>query len=166
MSITLRQITQDDFESVEPILRKQIEAEVYYVLPKDFSKEDLLNYWFRGPNNEAWIAEENGEILGSYYQRANYIGLGSHIANGGYVVSHNAKGKGIGRLLGEASIKRAKERGFRGIQFNFVVATNNVAVTLWRSLGFIVIGTIPSGFHYKQERYDDAFIMFKDLTRE
>lgn len=160
-----RQLTVADYARVEPLIRANVEAEAFFTPRGDASDDDLKAYWFGGIDNEFWALEEDGEILGGFYQRCNQMGLGSHIANGGYVVSPAAKGRGVGRILGERSIERARERGFRGIQFNFVVATNTVAVRLWRSLGFIVIGTIPGGYHYKQERYDDALIMFKDLTR-
>lgn len=159
-----RKLTVADYALVEPFIRANVEAEAFFTPARNASDDELKAYWFGGIENEFWALEENGVILGGFYQRCNQMGLGSHIANGGYVVSPAAKGRGVGRILGERSVERARERGFRGIQFNFVVATNTVAVKLWRSLGFIIIGSIPGGYHYKQERYDDAFIMFKDLT--
>lgn len=158
-----KQLTIADYPLVESLLRANIADEAYFTLCADAPEEELKAYWFGGVENEVWVLEENGRILGSYYQRCNHFGLGKHIANGGYAVSPTAKGRGIGRLLGERSIERARERGFRGIQFNFVVSTNDVAVNLWKSLGFGIIGTIPGGFHYKHRRYDNAYIMFKDL---
>lgn len=146
------------------MLRETLAAEAYYTLLASADDEECKAYWFGGKDNEVWALEENGQILGAFYLRANHFGLGSHIANAGYMVAPAARGQGIGRVMGEYSLQRAKERGFRGIQFNFVVSTNAVAVNLWKSLGFSVIGTIPGGFHYKQQRYDDAYIMFKDLA--
>lgn len=160
-----RQLTVADYPLVEPLLRASIAEEAYFTLAADATDDEVKTYWFGGIENEFWVLEEQGVILGGFYQRRNHFGLGSHIANGGYVVSPLAKGRGIGRLLGEYSLVRAKERGFRGIQFNFVVSTNTVAVNLWKSLGFSIIGTIPGGFHYKRQRYDDAYVMFKDLTQ-
>lgn len=160
-----RLLTSDDFALVEPLIRATVQSETFLASFADAPDEELKAYLFGGIENEFWALEEDGQILGGYYQRRNHYGLGGHIANGGYIVSSAAKGRGLGRLLAERSIERARERGFRGIQFNFVVATNTVAVNLWRSLGFVVIGTIPNGYHYKRERYDDAFIMFKDLTK-
>jgi ribosomal protein S18 acetylase RimI-like enzyme len=103
-------------------------------------------------------------VLGSYYQRPNHYGLGAHIANGGYIVSHDVRGKGIGRMLGEHSLIRARERGYVAMQFNFVVSTNSVAIALWKSLGFSIIGTIPDAYHYQQQRYVDAYIMYARLA--
>lgn len=164
VSYNWKQLTVADYRLVEDLLRANIADEAYFTLRADAPEEELKAYWFGGVENEVWVLEEGGEVLGSFYQRCNHFGLGKHVANGGYVVSPAAKGRGIGRLLGEKSIERARERGFRGIQFNFVVSTNTVAVNLWKSLGFRVIGTIPGGFHYKRQRYDDAYIMFRDMA--
>ena len=161
---TWRKLSVDQYENVASMLRENIADEAWFTLRGDASDDEVKAYWFGGLDNEFWVLEEADQILGAFYQRCNQFGLGSHVANGGYVVASEAKNRGIGRKLGVKSIERARERGFRGIQFNFVVAPNTVAVKLWRSLGFVTIGTIPGGYHYKQTRYDDAYIMFKDLT--
>lgn len=160
-----RLLTAADFPQVLPMLRAAVESESWLTPYADAPDSDLLAYWFGGLDNEFWALEEDGVILGGYYQRCNQGGLGRHIANGGYVVAPDAKGRGLGRVLAERSIERARERGFRGMQFNFVVASNTVAVHLWESLGFQIIGTIPAAYHYQRQRYDDAYIMFKDLTK-
>lgn len=159
-----RQLSVEDFPLILPMLRATLADEAYYTLPADASEDAMRGYWFSGLNNQVWLLEEAGEPLGVYYQRSNQAGLGAHIANGGYMVAPAARGRGIGRVLGEDSLRRAKERGFRGIQFNFVVSTNTHAVNLWKSLGFEVIGTVPQGFHYRRKRYDDAYIMFRSLV--
>lgn len=159
-----REITSSEFPLIRTMLKATLADEAYYTLPADASDEDMHNYWFSGINNRVWVLEEKGVVLGAFNQRANQAGLASHIANGAYMVAPEGRGKGIGRILGVKSLEIARERGFRGIQFNFVVSSNSHAVALWRSLGFIVIGTIPGAFHFKKQRYDDALIMFKDLT--
>ncbi|MBM3617083.1 MAG: GNAT family N-acetyltransferase [Alphaproteobacteria bacterium] len=161
---TWRTLGRDEFPLVKDLLRATIESESYFTLYGDAPDEDLFTYWYGGLDNEVWVLEEEGVILGSFYQRSNHFGLGKHIANGGYAVSPAGRGKGIGRILGEKSLQRAKERGFRGMQFNFVVSTNTVAVNLWKSLGFTVVGVLPKAYHFQRERYVDAFVMFKDLT--
>jgi ribosomal protein S18 acetylase RimI-like enzyme len=161
---TWRQLTVADYAQLEPILRANIADEAYFTLAANASDDNIKAYWFGGVANEVWVLEEHGEILGSFYQRSNHFDLGSHIANGGYMVSPVAKGRGIGRILGEQSLVRAKERGFKGMQFNFVVSTNTVAVELWKKLGFRIIGTIPQGYHLKQQEYVDAYIMFREIN--
>jgi L-amino acid N-acyltransferase YncA len=162
--MTFRTITPAEYPLIRPIFEAAIAAEEYLVVPKDAPESMHLAYWFGDkPEGEVWVYEEEGNILGSYYQRPNHYGLGAHIANGGYIVSPDARGKGVGRKLGEHSIARAREKNYHGIQFNFVVSTNEVAVDLWQSLGFAIIGTIPGGYHRRSQEYVDAYIMFKDL---
>ena len=160
-----RQLHRSEYPLIHPIMQAVIAEEEALILPCDATEQHAIAYWFGNhPKGEVWVAEEEGEILGSYYQRPNQPGLGRHIANGGYIVSPTARGRGIGRLLGEHSLTRAREQGYYGLQYNFVVSTNEPAVNLWQSLGFAIIGTIPGGYHRKQADYVDAYIMFKDLS--
>ncbi len=164
-NITFRTITPDEFPLMEPIFRATIAAQEYLTPDVDSSEEICKSYLFGDkPEGEVWVVEESGKVLGGYYQRSNHHGLGSHITNCGYFVSPDARGKGLGRKLGEHSIARAREKGYRAIQFNFVVSTNTVAVKLWQSLGFDIIATIPQGYHRKREEYVDAYVMFKSLV--
>ena len=163
--MTFRTLTSSEYPLIRPIYEAAIAAQEFITVDKGAPVETQLAYWFGDkPEGEVWVYEEDGKPLGSYYQRPNHYGLGAHIANGGYIVSPDARGKGVGRKLGEHSIQRAREQGYRGIQFNFVVSTNIVAVDLWKSLGFEIIGTIPGGYHRKAQEYVDAYIMYKDLT--
>ena len=158
------QLTRADYPQLKPMLQATIATESYYTLLADADDEDCIDYWFGGREPEVWALEKDGKVLGAFYLRANHRGLGTHIANAGFMVAPETRGQGIGRILGGKCLERAKERGFRGMQFNFVVAENEHAVKLWKSLGFSIIGTIPGAYHFKRERYVDAHIMFKDLT--
>ena len=162
--MAFRLIDRSEWPKVRHIVQAIVETEEAISLPKDSPEKAWEDYLFGDESYEIWAFEEDGEILGCYHQRPNQKGLGSHIANGGYVVSLNARGKGIGRKLGEHSVERAKQQGYRGIQFNYVISTNKIAVKLWKSLGFEIIGTIPKGYHLKQQEYVDAHIMFLSLT--
>lgn len=157
------QITRADYPRVRHILEAVVKSEEAISLRSNAPEEAWEDYLFGNENYEVWALEEEGEILGCYHQRPNQKGLGGHIANGGYLVSPTARGKGVGRRLGEHSIARAKEQGYHGIQFNFVVSTNTAAVNLWQSLGWEIIGTIPKGYHLKQQEYVDAYIMFRSV---
>jgi len=161
--MTFRTITRADWPHIRHILQAIVASEEALSLPHDAPEQAWQDYLFGDETYEVWGLEEDGEILGCYHLHPNQGGLGSHIANGGYVVSPDARGKGIGRRLGEHSIMRAKELGYRAIQYNFVISTNVIAVNLWKSLGFEIIGTIPKGYHRKQSDYVDAYIMFKDF---
>lgn len=103
------------------------------------------------------------KIVGSFYVQANRAGLGSHVANAGYVVAPEARGKGVGRRMGEFSLESAKNLGFHAMQFNFVVKSNEKAVRLWQSLGFEIVGEIPEAFRHKTNGLTNAYVMYRKL---
>ena len=105
---------------IEPVFR---ECETYTV-PSDAG----LAYWF-AEGHEVFVYEDNGQILGTYFLQANQRGGGSHVANCGYITAKEASGRGIARAMCLHSIERAKQRGFRAMQYNFVVSTNTRAVS-------------------------------------
>jgi len=133
-----------------------------YALPRDMSKADALAYWL-GANRETFVAEEDGRIIGTYYLRANQRGGGDHVANCGYVTAAAAVGRGIARQMGEHSLYRARTRGFRAMQFNFVVASNERALRLWQSLGFAIVGRVPRAFRHPMRGEVDALVMYRAL---
>ncbi len=110
-----------------------------------------------------FVAEVDGRIVGGYVLRPNLPGRGAHIANAAYMVAGSARGLGVGRRLGEHSLVEAKLRGFTALQFNAVVASNAPAVTLWKRLGFQIIGTVPRGFHHADGQFHDLHIMHRSL---
>jgi ribosomal protein S18 acetylase RimI-like enzyme len=146
------------WQVLEPVFRG---GETYTVAP-DISREDALAYWCAA-GHEVFVFEENGEILGTYFLRANQCGGGAHIANCGYVTAGHAAGRGIGRKMCERSIEQARARGFRAMQFNFVVSANEHAVRLWESLGFAIVGRLPGAFRHPKIGYVDALVMFRKL---
>jgi GNAT superfamily N-acetyltransferase len=143
---------------MEPIIR----AGETYPLASDMSKADALDYWY-GPEDEIFVVEKEREILGTYHLRPNWAGGGAHVANVGYMTSSAATGKGVGRRMVEHSLQQARDKGFKAIQFNFVVSTNERAVRLYRNFGFDTIGTVPLAFLHPKQGYVDVLLMFKTL---
>jgi len=80
------------------------------------------------------------------------------------VVAAGAEGRGIAAQMCEHSQRWAVEHGFRAMQFNFVVSTNERAVRLWERLGFSVVGRLPGAFRHRRLGYVDALVMFKALA--
>jgi GNAT superfamily N-acetyltransferase len=151
-----------DKEPVWPIIKAVIADGDTYVNSPDSSEEEMLDYWF-SPEKHVYVAEEEGKILGTYWLKANQSGLGNHIGNGAYMVSPQAKGKGVGKLMALHSIEEAKRIGFHAIQFNFVVSSNTIAVNLWKSIGFQIIGEIPDAFRHSKLGLTSAYIMYRKL---
>lgn len=143
---------------IEPVIR----AGETYALPRDMSRAEALAYWL-GPDRETFVAEEEGRLLGTYYLRANQPGGGAHVANCGFMTDSASLGRGVARRMGEHALAHARSRGFRAMQFNFVVSTNERAVRLWQSLGFAVVGRLPAAFHHPVRGDVDALVMYRAL---
>ena len=109
------------------------------------------------------VAEEAGEALGTYYLCPNQQGGGAHVANCGFVTAPAAGGRGVARRMLDHALGAARSRGFRAMQFNFVVSTNTRAIRIWKSYGFAVAGRLPGAFRHPEEGYVDAFVMYKTL---
>jgi ribosomal protein S18 acetylase RimI-like enzyme len=122
-----------------------------------------LEFW-SAPEHEAFVWEAEGRVLGTYFLRANQQGGGAHVANCGFVTAEAAQGRGIARAMCLHSLERAKERGFRAMQFNFVVSTNTRAVELWKKLGFEVVGRLPGAFQHPELGFVDALVMYRELV--
>lgn len=158
----IRRAEARDVAAIWGIIAPIIRAGETYALDPAMSEADALAYWL-GPDRETFVAEADGVILGTYYLRANQAGGGSHVCNCGYMTSPAAMGRGVARAMCAHSIEQACERGFRAMQFNFVVSTNERAVSLWQALGFEIVGRLPGAFHHPGRGYVDALIMFRSL---
>jgi L-amino acid N-acyltransferase YncA len=161
--MTIRPAIPEDHEFILDIFTEILAAGETFALSQDLPRPDALAFWC-GAENTVFVCEDGGRILGSYYLKPNHSGPGSHVANAGYIVAAEERGKHIGRTMAEHSIEQARRLGFRSMQFNFVVSTNESAVRLWKQLGFGVVGTLPRVFHHPTHGYVDAHVMFLDLT--
>lgn len=160
--VTIRKAWADDRDAIWTILVPMIRAGETYTLPHDMTREEALDYWFFG-GHEVFVAEVDGHVAGTYFLQANQRGGGAHVANCGYVTASGAEGKGVARAMCAHSLEHAKKRGFRAMQFNFVVASNERAVELWKSMGFETVGRLPAAFLHPVKGYTDAFVMYKLL---
>jgi ribosomal protein S18 acetylase RimI-like enzyme len=158
----IRPARPEDAVAIWSIIRPIIRAGDTYALDPQMSEADALAYWL-GPDKETFVAEEDGLILGTYYMRPNQAGGGAHVCNCGYMTSTAATGRRIARLMCKHSLDHARARGYRAMQFNFVVSTNERAVRLWESLGFTIVGRLPFAFRHPTRDYVDALVMFQPL---
>jgi ribosomal protein S18 acetylase RimI-like enzyme len=158
----IRLAHMDDAPAIWRIIGPTIRAGETYALDRDISEADALAYWLC-EDHETFVAEEDGEIIGTYYMRANHAGGGKHICNCGYMTSAAVTGRGVARAMCLHSLVHARQRGYRGMQFNFVVTSNTRAVALWHSLGFEIVGRLPEAFHHPSLGYVDALVMFRRL---
>jgi ribosomal protein S18 acetylase RimI-like enzyme len=163
--ITIRPMTLADFEAFWPTFQAVVAAQETYAYAPDLTREQAQHLWLEYPLRTL-IAEEDGVLLGSYYLKANAAGPGSHVSNCGYMVTPAARGRGVARLMCEHSQQLALDEGFEAMQFNSVVATNEVAVALWQKLGFEVVGRLPRAYRHAKLGLVDCLVMYKWLGEE
>ena len=105
---------------------------------------------------------DDGQVVGLYILHPNNVGRCGHIANASFAVDQKLRGHGIGRQLVSDALRRLKDYGFRGLQFNAVVKSNETALKLYKDLGFTSIGVIPGGFRNKENIYEDIYIFYHE----
>lgn len=160
--LSIRQAKPEDDVAIWTILEPMIRAGETYALPRSLSREQALAYW-HAAGNTVFLAEEEGVILGTYILRPNQQGGGSHVSDCGYVTAPFAIGRGVASAMCRDSLMRAAAAGFRAMQFNFVVSTNERAVNLWKRYGFEIVGTLPDAFLLPALGYVDVLVMFRSL---
>lgn len=158
----VRTATSADADALWSILEPVLRAGETYALDRNLSREDALGYWLN-TDRQAFVAVERERVLGTYYLRANQGGGGAHVANCGYATLAEARGRGVARAMAEHSFAEAKARGFRAMQFNFVVSSNAPAVRLWHALGFETVGRVPQGFDHPTLGFVDVLVLYRRL---
>ncbi|MDF2117513.1 GNAT family N-acetyltransferase [Roseiarcaceae bacterium H3SJ34-1] len=160
--MSIRPAHERDRDAIWRILEPVIRAGETYALPPEMTKAEALAYW-TAADRETFVLDEDDDIVGTYYLRANQSGGGGHVANCGYMTAGQAGGRGVARRLCEHSLDHSRARGFKAMQFNFVVGTNARAIRLWESLGFETAGRLPLAFLHPRDGYVDALVMFRTL---
>jgi len=160
--LTIREATETDADAVWEMLRQVFEEGDSFPSEADTPREDALARWF-GPHARACVACLDGRPVGTYSLKPNRPGRGSHVANCGYVVLRAHRGEGIGAALVEDSLERARQQGYRAVQFNLVVSTNEAAVHLYQKLGFEIVARLPDAFRHRRLGLVDAYVMYRTL---
>jgi L-amino acid N-acyltransferase YncA len=161
--IQIRPATDADFNAMWAIFQAHIAQGETFAHGPETSRELAHDYWF-APGGTTYAATRGEErLLGMYKLQPNHAGRGAHVAGACYMVSPNAQGVGVGRLMGEHSIAEAKRQGYLAMQLNYVVSTNSAAIHLWKRLGFSIVGTLPKAFRHQRLGYVDAYVMYRLL---
>ena len=161
----IRPATRADEDAIWGIFHAVVSSGDTYAFDPEMPRKEALAYWF-SPGTHTYVSDSGGQVVGTYILKANQPGLGSHVANASFMVSPASRGAGVGRLMGEHCLSEARRLGFRAMQFNFVVSTNQGAVRLWQKLGFQIVGTLPGAFRNARGGFVDAFVMFKEVDED
>lgn len=161
----IRQMTDADWPEVWAMMQPVIRAGETYPYARDMTAAGAHKMWLDIPEASYVAADELGKLLGTYYIKSNQPTLGAHVANCGYIVAENARGCGVASRVCEHSQAEALRLGYRAMQYNLVVKTNEASVYLWKKMGFTIVGTLPGAFHHPAHGYVDAFILYKELVK-
>ncbi len=161
-NLLIRKAESGDLDAILGIMRVVVASGETYTYDPDSTDETLLSYWW-GKDAYTYVAVLDELVVGTFVIKNNQPGLGSHIANGSYMTSPTAFGKGIGTAMGLYSIEEARRLGYHAMQFNLVVKSNEVAVKLWQKIGFEIIGEIPNAFDHRKLGLTNAYIMYQKL---
>lgn len=160
----IRSYKPEDWSQLWPLLHFTFAAGDTYAFAPESTEAEIHRVWVEVPTATYVATAADGRIVGTYKLQPNQPGLGSHVSNCGYVVAPQARGQGIASAMCSHSQAEALRLGFKAMQFNFVVSTNEVAVSLWRKHGFSIVGTLPGAFQHRVHGYVDAYVMFKTLA--
>jgi len=159
----IRKAQASDGPAILEIILPVIREGATYSLDPNMSEVAALAYWMNA-EKDTFVAAENDDIVGTYFIRPNQGGGGGHVCNCGYMTRASAAGRGVARKMCEHSLVHAASRGYRAMQFNLVVGTNERAIRLWQSMGFATVGRLPEAFKHREFGYVDALVMYRLLA--
>lgn len=163
LPLTIRPAAPADWPGIWDVLEPMIREGETYPLDRDLDEEGAWAYW-NAPDKSVFVGvDEAGEIAATYTLRPNSTGPAAHVANAGYAVRGDQRGKGIAQALCRHSLVTARAHGYRAMQFNLVISTNMRAVQLWQYMGFAIVGTLPGAFHHPSAGFVDAYVMYRQL---
>lgn len=158
----LREYNNEDLKEITEIWNEVVRDGVAFPQEEELTPETAETFF--GDQTSTVVSVSNtGEVTGLYILHPNNVGRVGHIANASYAVSSKWRGQKIGKALVKHSLKNAKDHGFKILQFNAVVATNNIARNLYKELGFKELGCIPKGFKITENYYEDIYPYIYDL---
>ena len=160
--IKITPATSADEERIWALLQPVFSAGDTYAVDPLIDREDAIAYWMEA-DKTAFILRIEGQAVGTYYIRPNQPGGGAHICNCGFITAPSARGKGVARRMLDHALIEAKQQGYRAMQFNFVLASNQRALAIWQRNGFATIGRIPQAFLHPKQGYVDALILHRSL---
>lgn len=160
----LRQYKEADGAQVLSILNEVIDEGGSIPFTEHWDLSFLDEHLSR--NDFSCVAVRGNEVVGFYTLHVNIPGRCSSGANATYLVKKECRGMHIGEMLVLNSIHKAKELGYRYMQFNGVVDTNIHARHLYQRCGFKEIGVVPKGFQIRDGSYQDMHIYWLNLEQQ
>jgi L-amino acid N-acyltransferase YncA len=161
--VNIREAREADWPSIYPIFRAIVDEGATYAFPAGLSEEAARPWWMESAPSVTVVATEGDVVVGTAKLGPNRPGRGSHVATASFMVDPAARGHGVGSALGTYALEWARAGGYRAMQFNAVVETNDAAVRLWRRLGFEILATVPEAFDHRDRGLVGLHVMYRRL---
>ena len=162
MNTIIRKYDEKDIQVITNLFNEVVLEGTSFLTEKPVTFAQM-GYRLKNEEIGTYIAVSNNSVVGCYMIRPNLKGRGNHIGNATYFITKKYRGQGIGYQLGKHSLRKAKEFGFKAMQFNSVVTVNEPSKNLWEKLGFKIVGIIPEGFRILNDKLVDIMILHKKL---
>ncbi len=159
----IRTAEPGDWPAIWPTFHDIVAAGETYAYPEQLTSAEAQDLWLEPAPAHVVVAVDGDGVLGTAKMGPNRPGRGAHVATASFMVATSARGRGVGRALGDYVLEWAVRNGYRAVQFNAVVETNLAAVRLWTSLGFQIIGTVPEAFNSRQHGLVGLHVMHRRL---
>ncbi|MGI6002309.1 MAG: GNAT family N-acetyltransferase [Lachnospiraceae bacterium] len=163
MSLKIHAYTAEDEPAARAIWNRVVRDADAFPQIEELTLENADDFFRSQTYTGIAVDEESGETVGLYILHPNNTGRCGHIANASYAVRSDQRGRHIGEVLVRDCLKKAKQLGFRILQFNAVVASNAAAIHLYDHLGFTCLGRIPGGYLLADGSYEDILLYYKEL---
>ena len=163
--ISIRAYEARDWAGTWQILEPVFRAGETFPMAQDITEADSHAHWIEH-TQAIFVAVDVSEetVIGTYDLKPNSAALGAHVCNAGYMVAESARRQGVAEAMARHSLQMAAAMGFRAMQFNLVVTSNEASVRLWQKLEFEVVGVLPGAFKHARLGYVDALVLYKMLV--
>ncbi|MEV4464658.1 GNAT family N-acetyltransferase [Micromonospora echinofusca] len=159
----IREFHEPDWAQVWPIIQEVVRAQEAFPYDPELSAEQAYGMWVEAAPGRTVVAVDGDAVLGTAKMGTNRPGPGAHVATASFMVARAARGRGVGTALCRHAVGWARERGYAGMQFNAVVASNATAVELYRREGFDVVGTVPGAFRHPTLGRVGLHVMYREF---
>ncbi|WDZ83079.1 GNAT family N-acetyltransferase [Micromonospora cathayae] len=160
----IREFTDSDWPRVWEIVQEVVRAAKTFTYDPELTADEAYRTWVEAPPGLTVVAvDDDDRVVGTAKMGTNRPGPGSHVATASFMVAADSRGRGVGTALCRFAVDWATRRGYAGMQFNAVAATNTTAVDLYRRHGFQVVGTVPGAFAHPNRGRVGLHVMYREF---
>ncbi|WP_059172241.1 GNAT family N-acetyltransferase [Bacillus sp. FJAT-27445] len=167
---TIRKGTIEDAEGTFEV-QKSVIAEGGYLMtaPEEFNKTiDQHEEWIKritaSERETLFVADRDGEIAGFIMFQSPDRKRLSHTGSFGIMISKEHRDQGLGKLLLKTLLDWAEKTPLIEKVSLAVFSTNQRAIALYKSFGFIEEGRKVNDVKFGENEYADDILMYKSVN--